>query len=353
MTIDTAKLLPPADIAHVLQFARRDLEKLRGARLFVTGGTGFFGKWLVSTFLYANRELQLGASMTLLTRDPQRFRTECPDQAADDALQVHPGDVRTFTFPATTFSHVILGASGLGSGPEDMLSTIVDGTLHTLKLAAQCGAKRILFLSSGAVYGQQPSNMTHTPETYSGRPDPLQHGSAYGNAKLAAEDLCAKFSSAHHFEYVSARCFAFSGPYLPLDAHFAIGNFIGDALAGRPICIQGDGTPHRSYLYAADLAVWLWALLARGANNRAYNVGSDEDVTIAELAHAVAQQSGTNTEVHIAKEPIPGAPPSRYVPSIKRARTELGLDARIQLRDGIRRTFEWLRQASPAATSAP
>lgn len=351
MKLAIAKALPQADMAHVLQFARQDLEKLRAASLFVTGGTGFFGKWLVSTFLHANRELQLGASMTLLTRDPEKFRAECPDQAADPALVLHPGDVRTFAFPEHKFSHVILGASGPDKGPLDQFGTIVDGTRHTLDFAARCDAQRVLFLSSGAVYGPQPADITHISETYFGAPDPLQPGSTYGEAKRAAEHLCCTFSVAHDFESVIARCFAFSGPHLPLDANFAIGNFMGDVLTSRPISIQGDGTPYRSYLYAADLAVWLWALLLRGASGRAYNVGSDEDVTIADLAHAVAEQSGNATEVRIAKIAVPGAPESRYVPSIHRAHRELGLAPHIRLRDGIRRTFKWLREAGPAARS--
>jgi nucleoside-diphosphate-sugar epimerase len=345
--------LPRADLAHVLQFARQDLEKLRGARIFVTGGTGFFGKWLVGSFLHANRELQLGASMTVLTRDPEKFHAENPDSAADPSLLLHAGDVRTFAFPEGRFGHAILGASSAGSGPLDLFSTIVDGTRHTLDFATRCGVQRVLFLSSGAVYGAQPSVIRHVPETYHGALDQLQPGSTYGVAKRAAEHLCRMFSGTHVLESVVARCFAFSGPYLPLNANFAIGNFIGDVMAGHAISIQGDGTPYRSYLYAADLAVWLWALLVRGRNGRAYNVGSNEDVTIADLARAVAEESGTKTQVHIARTPVPGVPPSRYVPSIDRARSELGLEPRILLRDGVRRTFEWLRQANPAAKSAP
>jgi nucleoside-diphosphate-sugar epimerase len=340
---NTAKPLPKEDFAHVLEFAQQDLEQLRGARLFVTGGTGFFGKWLLSTFQHANRELRLGAAMTILTRDPTRFRSESPHLADDPALTFHAGDVRTFDFPAGKFTHIIHGASGPVSGPLEIFATIVDGTRRTLEFAAQSGVKRLLFLSSGAVYGPQPSVLTHIPESYLGGPDPLQTASAYGESKRAAEYLCCASSAAYGFESTIARGFAFGGPYLPLDVNFAIGNFMADVLAGRPISVQGDGTPYRSYLFAADLAVWLWALLVRGENGRAYNVGSDEDVTIADLANLVAETAKPKSKVQIAKAPRLGAEPHRYVPSIERARKELQLEVRITLQEGIKQTLAWLR----------
>ena len=149
-----------------------------------------------------------------------------------------------------------------------MLSTILAGTERTLQFAAQCDARKFLLTSSGAVYGRQPPELTHVPESYDGAPDPLNPASVYAEGKRAAELMCAVYQKAAEangmeFEAKIARCWAFCGPHLPLDAHFAIGNFIGDVLAGRPISIAGDGTPRRSYLYAAELAAWLWTVLFR------------------------------------------------------------------------------------------
>jgi nucleoside-diphosphate-sugar epimerase len=337
------KPLPKEDLEHVLAHARQDLETLRGTRLFVTGGTGFFGKWLVSSFIHANRALGLDATMVLLTRNAARFCEECPDLAMDASISLHEGDVRNFDFPPGEFSHLIQGAVASGQRPLEVFDSIVGGTRHTLDYAAGVGAKRFLFLSSGAVYGPQPSNVTHIAENHLGGPDPLLPGSGYGEGKRVAEHLCCMLANANGFEATIARCFAFSGPHLPLNSNYAVGNFIGDVLAGRPIRIQGDGTPYRSYLYAADLAVWLWALLVRGKNGRAYNVGSDEDLTIASLAKAVAEVAGAGQGVQIAQQPKPGASVLRYLPSIERARTELGLECRIRLKEGIRRTLDWLR----------
>ena len=344
MSAGPLKPLPLADLEHVLAHAQRDFESLRGARIFLTGGTGFFGKWLVSSFVHANRSLGLHASMVLLTRNPDRFRSECPDLAADASISLSAGDVCNFEFPSGEFSHVIHGASTANVKPAETFNGIVEGARRTLEFAASSGAHRFLFISSGAVYGPQPSSMTHIPESFSGAPDPLQPNASYGEGKRAAEHLCSVLSRAHGFEATVARCFAFSGPHLPLRANFAIGNFIGDVLENRPIDIQGDGTPYRSYLYAADLAVWLWSLLLSGKNGRGYNVGSDEDLTIAELATVVAEVAGVKTEIRIAQQPKPGAAALRYVPSIERARTELGLECWIKLRDGIRRTLVWLQK---------
>lgn len=146
-----------------------------------------------------------------------------------------------------------------------------------------------------------------------------------------------------------ARCFAFVGPYMQLDAHFAIGNFISDCMnrgaEQRPINVQGDGTTLRSYLYASDLMVWLWTILFKGQPCRAYNVGSEEALNIAALAREVADTLSPGRDIKIARAARAGVPPQRYVPSTARAREELGVRADVTLREAIRRTHTWFTQS--------
>jgi nucleoside-diphosphate-sugar epimerase len=156
-----------------------------------------------------------------------------------------------------------------------------------------------------------------------------------------SEHLCVAYSNETQLACSIARCFAFVGPHLPLDAHFAIGNFIRDALANYPIHIKGDGTPLRSYLYAADLTIWLWTMLFTAPANRAYNVGSEDLYSIGGLAHLTAETLRPGLKVEIVGKPTLGAPISTYVPSTQRAKQELGLTQHISTAEAIRRTAAW------------
>ncbi len=341
------KPIAAEDLQHILSHTRPLWDELRGQRIFITGGTGFFGCWLLESFSFVNRELVLRAHATVLTRDPAKFAAKCPHLTADPAITLLTGDVRTFDLPAGEFPFVLHAATETGGtqSPIDLLSSIVAGTERTLQFAASHGARKFLLTSSGAVYGRQPSEITHLPETYTGAPDPLAPASAYAESKRASELLCALYQQATPaLECKIARCFAFCGPHLPLDAHFAIGNFIGDILAGRPIAIGGDGTPRRSYLYGADLAIWLWTMLFRAPALTAINLGSNQAVSILELAQTVAAALAPTTAITVAKQPVPGAPAVRYVPSITRAAELLNLRPTISLEESIRRTASWHRR---------
>ena len=336
------------DLEHILLHTKGLWEELRGRRLFITGGTGFFGCWLLESFVWANDKLKLNAEAHVLARNPSALHSKAHHLATHPSVHLHVGDVRSFAFPEGEFSHIIHAATEASASlnnenPLLMLDTIVDGTRRTLEFASCCGAQKFLLISSGAVYGKQPPDITHIPEEYNGAPDTQYPRSAYSEGKRIAELLCAIYSKQYGIETKIARCFAFVGPYLPLNTHFAIGNFIRDGLRGGLIRINGDGTPYRSYLYAADLAIWLWTILVRGASRRPYNIGSERDATIAALAKTVAACFQYPVNVAIIGEPVQGQPAERYVPSTHRVRTDLELSETIDLKESILRTIHWYK----------
>lgn len=349
-----ARPLPTRDLDHVLAHTENLWEELRGGRLFVTGGTGFFGRWMLESFLRANDELSLGAEAIVLSRDPSRFADAAPHVSEHAAIKLQPGDVKTFDFPAADCSHVLHLATEAGPGmsPSASFDTAVTGTERVLQFAALRGTRKLLYTSSGAVYGVQPRDCERLSEDYLGAPALDDASAGYARGKRAAENLCLSVATTSDLEVKIARCFAFVGPLLPLDANFAIGNFIRDALDRDRIEVNGDGTPRRSYLYAADLAIWLWTILFSGESGRPYHVGSEEDLSISQLASLVRRLLRPDIPVLIAEVAPIGGQPARYVPSVERAAHELDLQVWVGLEDSVLRTAEWYTGRTTLATDA-
>ncbi|HEX8924596.1 MAG TPA: NAD(P)-dependent oxidoreductase [Terriglobales bacterium] len=346
--------LPVEDLENIRARTAPLWEEVRDKRLFVTGGTGFFGCWLMESFCHINRELKLNARATVLTRNPERFARKAPHVANDPAIELLRGDVRDFEFPGGEFDYVVHAATdSTGAQVEstdfELFETIVHGTRHTLDFAQATGAKKFLLLSSGAVYGVQPTDIERVEESYPGAPLPGSPNAVYGEGKRVAELLCRLHSQQGTLECKIARCFAFVGPLLPLDAHFAIGNLIGNAIRSEAMRIRGDGTPLRSYLYMADAMIWLWTILFRAPSGQPLNVGSENAVNIRQLAESVANALSLSAEVVVEQVAKPGAEPARYVPSTRAAQETLGLREYTDLSESIRRTACWYRAAETVA----
>jgi dTDP-glucose 4,6-dehydratase len=343
--------LPVEDLDHVVDAVGPRWERLRGQSLLLTGGTGFIGKWLLATLLHANRRLGLSTRVVALSRRPEVFLQDFPELREVAEIEWLTGDVRDLTPEAARDCAFAIHAAAdvvVSNAPAEILDTCTLGTRRVLDaMMPGTAPRRVLLLSSGAVYGRTPPEVAAIPEDWPGAPDPLAPTSAYGEGKRVSELLCAMATATRPgFEVAIARCFAFVGPHLPLDKHFAIGNFIGAVLRGDDIIIQGDGTPLRSYLYAADLAHWLWTMLFDAPSGRAYNVGGAESLSIGELAHRVNRALGGASKVRIAQTPRPDSVPQAYVPSIGRIAAELGLKPAVDLDDAILRTAHWAGQPS-------
>jgi dTDP-glucose 4,6-dehydratase len=225
--------------------------------------------------------------------------------------------------------------------PQELFITCLEGTQRVLNLARKSKSCELLLVSSGAVYGSFPPGMTHVKESYLGGLDPFNANSAYAESKRISEWLVAQEAN-DGLAVKIARVFAVVGPHLPLDKRFAVGNFLLSALLGEDIVLHGDGTAHRSYLYASDMAAWLWAILLRGQTARAYNVGSEESVSLLDLANRVSRVLTLDeVQVRTLRKPLPNAPPQHYVPATQRAQSELGLPPPISLEYALEHTARW------------
>jgi dTDP-glucose 4,6-dehydratase len=340
--------LPVDDLDAVVQSLGDEWNQLRGATILVTGGTGFFGVWLVSALLHANQRLGLGLKVIAVARKAEQLLERVPELRGAAGLDFLSGDIRTLSpVRGHTISHVVHAATPSSaalnkSDPVEMANVAAEGTRRVLEVAREMQVARVLFTSSGAVYGRNPPAVTHVREEQMGILDPLELRNAYAEGKRLAELYCSAYVARHDLPVVIARCFAFVGPFLPLDTHFAIGNFMRDAMGGNKIIVQSDGSTRRSYLYASDLSSWLLRLLTNGVPGRPYNVGSEHDVSVGELAHLVGAQRGVGVE--ILGTPDPTRPVDAYAPSTDRIRTELGARELVSLDESVRRTMAWCEQ---------
>ena len=313
-------------------------------KLLLTGGTGFFGRSLLRHWIRQRDQGKPVPEVCLLSRYPVNFVAVHPEFSQLPWLRLIQGDIRIpETLPRREkFSHILHAAADSTLGPAlapiEQYDQIVQGTRNLLDFAAQIGARRFLFISSGAVYGKQPAQVSYLSEDWLGMPDPLLPSSTYGVAKRAAEHLCALYQQANGLETIVARCFAFVGPDLPLNVHFAIGNFIRDALSSDEIIVQGNGTPLRSYLDQQDLAHWLLTIMDHGKSGAAYNVGSDRAICMADLAHMVRDLVAPSKSVQIMGLNDDSKDRSLYIPSIEKVRREFGLMVTVKLEDAIRAT---------------
>ena len=323
--------------------------KLRNQTIFITGGTGFFGIWLQMSFIHINRKLDLNAKIILLTRNKSKFLSDYSWLKGYEEVSFLEGDICDFEFIDDKIDYIIHAATEASvklnlEQPLTMFETVVNGTKRILEFAKQKEVKSFLLTSSGAVYGKQPHDIVNVDENYVGAPLTFDAGAVYGEGKRMSEVLCAVYYKHYNLPVKIARCYAFVGPFLPLNSHFAIGNFINNALKNEPIIIQGDGTPYRSYMYAADLMIWLWTILFKGADNYPYNVGSDKSISIEELAYEVATATASDSNISIL-EKRKNEPPLRYVPSVERAKINLGLDLNFDLHQAIKRTVKYHQEA--------
>lgn len=298
----------------------------------VTGGTGFVGKAAI------RKLLELGFSLTALGRSPRPLWLDASVRYVEhDILQpIEFRDDFEFVIHAATSASATLNHES----PLEMFNTCIEGMRNVISLCETMKSPpRVLFTSSGGVYGEMPSSLISFEERCGVAAPSFSVNSSYAEGKRAAEFLLADASHRGVCEGVVARLFSFSGTQLPLDRHFALGNFVRDATALQQITIRGDGTAIRSYMDEQDLGDWLSVILTKGATGALYHVGSERAISIRDVAHLVADRFAAITDVSCKiitmghQSAIDGA--SRYLPNTMWTRSQLDLHETVALEVSI------------------
>ncbi|PPS21347.1 NAD-dependent epimerase/dehydratase family protein [Brachyspira murdochii] len=311
-----------------------DLNKLNYSNILLTGGTGLFGKSILNFLMYIRQYYSF--DITILTRNKYSFLFDNPDYNTDFIHFIN-GDIRNFNSDKE-YDYIIHAAAPASEklereNPLEMYSIILDGTKNIINIASKMNVKKLLFTSSGAIYGEQYESIKSFKENYYGNPITY-----YGKAKKISEELFLT----SNINVSIARCFAFVGPYLNLNIHFAIGNFIRDVIQNKNIIIKGDGRPLRSYLYTADLVIWLFTILLNSENRSVYNVGSSYEISIYDLAKKVSNLGINYTgNIEILTKPNYNYPTPKYIPDNSKIIEGLKVKENYTLDESINRTMEW------------
>lgn len=339
---------PSEDLDLIISHTGDIWRKYAGARFFITGGTGFVGSWIIQAIQHANDTLGCGIEILALSRSPDKARARMPLVYSRPDMTFMAGDICDFAANVGTLDLCIHAATEVGDPhhPIDALrvhDSMVQGTRRVLEFSRDHGVSRFLLTSSGAVYGPQPTELSRLSESYRGAPDSLSPAAAYANGKRTAEWLTASYAKETGLDACIARIFALLGPGLPLDGSFAAGNFVRDVVQGQSIRIQGDGTPLRSYLYMADLVIWLLRILTDGHPGQAYNVGSETEVSIESLARQIQKADDGQARVELLTPARNNQAPARYLPDTTKVRTELELAEYTPLEVALNKTIRWAR----------
>lgn len=333
--------LPLDDLNLIVSDLQSDMDKLKNATFFISGVTGFIGKCLLESLLWLNRKNRLNLRIYSISRNPEGFFLKNKHLRNYPEFIIYQHDLVNpiIISEIDRIDYVIHAATDVSnvSGHIKLLLECVTGTFNILQFSKEKKCKDFLLLSSGAVYGPMPIGITAFDETYIGGVDLLIPKSSYGLGKQSAEWLVQQYGDSMNIKI--ARCFAFVGPYLPLGAHFAIGNFIKNALNNSPIEIWGDGSAIRSYLYTTDMVSLLIKILLKESSGSVWNVGSDLEISILELAKLVKATLNPDLEIRILG--TPSGRVDKYIPNISKIKNDFKYASKINLADAIQRTANW------------
>lgn len=334
-----AYLIPKTDLNQVAEDLIDVIRKLNHSKILLSGCTGFIGKNLLEALFWLSDVYKLDIEILGVSRNPEEFYKNNPHFKSFKNLKIEKLDIKEIgTLNLGKIDFVIHAATDVSkiNKPIQIFEDAYWGTKQILDLSEKNGVKAFLLLSSGAVYGSASHNNGYLEDQIGGI-SPQNLSSAYALGKQASEWLCESYKD--KFDVKIARCFAFTGPYLPLDKHFAIGNFIYSVMNKIDIEIHGDGKPTRSYLYSSDMVTILLRLLLTNGAQGVWNIGGDEEISIYSLAKQVNFSLGGQSQIIMSeKQGIVG---NRYFPNLEKVKKEFSWMPKVSLEKAIQNTARW------------
>ncbi|HEY4484386.1 MAG TPA: NAD-dependent epimerase/dehydratase family protein [Candidatus Paceibacterota bacterium] len=340
------------DVCSIIKSVGSWFKHLSGKTILVTGANGFIPSYFVDTVLVLNETLlkKNPAKLIVLTHHDISENSRLSHCLNTPGLEFLVGDVAETSLP-DQIDIIVHGASK--ASPKDYLNKLVEtadanvlGTKKLLEYCLQRGVVRFLFISSSEIYGNP--DVSPVPETYIGRVDPIGPRAAYEEAKRFAETLCSLYCKARGINVSIARLFHTFGPRLSLADGRVISEFIRRAILEENI--EVTNTPStRTFAYISDSIEAMWRVLLFGKPGQAYNVGSEEEISIENLAKLIVRITGSRSEIKITPNvniPYSATTPTSATPDIQKIK-ELGHENKVLLESGLKRLIEWHKKQTP------
>lgn len=310
--------------------------------ILITGGTGFFGKWLLNFFITLNSKYSANIKIFVISRNPDQFLKDNNQDKFYDEINFIKSDLKTVNLKGKKFDYCFHMATTnaketfQGESNLNKLDFLYASTNNLLTQLKYCNLEKILFTSSGVVYGPVTEISNFNEESLSA-PSMMHESSGLAEGKRLAEYLVSYYSKENKYKYSIARCFSFIGQHLPTDLHYAVGNFINDAKTKDEIIINGSGKDIRSYLYIGDAISWLISIFMNDNENSVFNVGSEKQISIYDLALLVKEICKSNAKIVVLNKEASKDNFHRkiYAPDIKKIKNKLNIHEYTSLSEGI------------------
>lgn len=275
-----------------------DLKSLDGQSLLMIGASGMIGSFLVDTLMLANQYLGVNIKVYAMGRNRQRLEERFSPYISDQNFEIIEGDVTDPLPFSIKADYIIHGASNThpkayATDPIGTIMTNLAGTEQVLKHAVATEPKRVLFLSTVEIYGENRGDVEKFSEDYCGYIDCNTLRAGYPEGKRVSESLCQAYIAKHQLDIVIPRLCRTFGPTMLLSDSKASSQFILNAVHEEDIVLKSEGNQYFSYIYVGDAVSAMLHLLIHGQNGEAYNISNDSfDLHLKELAQKLAEISG-------------------------------------------------------------